>query len=125
MTEKPQSSAAAALAAFFEDSDAVLDFVNSECVGEFPWAIAQGGDQLVISDADRSTFVLIRPETGGFKAERFRDPLCMVDAEMVPDQVIIERADSVDEAFSVRTTHLGAPPHALRGHYTCMFITVV
>lgn len=114
MIEKPQSSATAALAAFFKDSDAVLDFVNSECVGEFPWAIAQGADQLVISDADRSTFVLIRPEAGGFKAECFRDPLCMVDAEMVPDQVIIERADSVDEAFSAATAELGLSSAALK-----------
>ncbi|CAH1692214.1 conserved hypothetical protein [Hyphomicrobiales bacterium] len=114
MTEKPQSTAAAALAAFFKDSEAVLDFVNSECVGEFPWAIAQGGDQLVISDADRSTFVLIRPEAGGFKAERFHDPLCMVDADMVPDLVVVERADSIEEAFAAAKAELGLSPAALK-----------
>lgn len=114
MTEKPQSNAAAALAAFFTNSEAVLDFVNSECVGELPWAIAQCSDQLVISDADRSTFVLIRPEAGGFKAERFSDPLCMADADMVPDQVIVERVDSIEEAFAAAKIELGLAPAALK-----------
>lgn len=114
MTEKPENTASAALAAFFKNSEAVLDFVYSECVGEFPWAIAQSGDQLVISDADRSTFVLIRPEAGGFKAARFSDPLCMIDTEMVPDDVIVERVDTIDEAFAASRAELGLSPATLR-----------
>lgn len=107
-------------------SDAIGSFADIHQTGPNPWAAAvDESGHLVLSDADRQTFYVVRPGGAGYDAILFTDPMLMIDpgaicdAEPGPNQGLILSEGGFEtpaEAFDAILAHAGLdlPPHPAR-----------
>lgn len=91
---------------FWRRSDRVLAFQEDHCAGPAPaGAVMRGDGTIVLTNGDRSNFVLLGVTDGWFLVESVSDGLLLADDEAERIQVL--RTDDIETAWKAAVEHLG------------------